>query len=134
MRIVQKHLCGSGEWCDRRRRTPFQLLVPWLTVCLVAGLALGQTRDTARHTERKTRAKTEKNAYLVDINPAPKIELMTLPGIGDADAQKMVDGRPYRATSDLVQKNIVPQATYDKIADSISAKRSRNAAKKRRLP
>ena len=62
------------------------------------------------------------------------MELMTLPGIGDADAQKMIDGRPYRATSQLVQKNIIPQATYDKIADSISAKRSKNAAKKRTRP
>jgi len=116
------------------RRTPLHLSVLLLTVCLVAGLAFGQTRDNGRHTERKTSEKTEKNAYLVDINSAPKIELMTLPGIGDADAQKMVDGRPYRAISDLVQKNIIPQATYDKIADSISVKQSRNAAKKRRRP
>jgi competence protein ComEA len=113
------------------RRTPLNLLVLLVTVCLVAGSAFGQTRDTGKQAVTKTTAKTEKNAYLIDINSAPKIELMTLSGIGDSDAQKMIDGRPYRTKGQLVQKDIIPQATYDKIADSISAKRSANTVKKR---
>src|SRR5262245_4248201 len=107
------------------RRTPLHLLVLLVTVCLVAGSAFGPTRDTGKQKVRK------KNAYLIDINSAPKVELWTLPGIDDAYAQKIIDERPYRAKSQLVQKNVIPQATYDKIADSISAKRSKNAAKKR---
>ena len=110
------------------RRTPLQLLVLVVTVCLVAGSAFGQTRDTGKQTIR------QKNAYLIDINSAPKVELWTLPGIDDAYAQKIIDGRPYRAKSQLVEKSIIPLATYDKIADSISAKRSKNAAKKRARP
>jgi hypothetical protein len=58
------------------------------------------------------------------------VELWTLPGIDDVYAQKIIDGRPYRAKKQLVQKNIIPQATYDKIADSIIAKGSAAAAKK----
>src|SRR5262245_41931989 len=116
------------------RRTPLNLLVLLVNVYLVASSAFGQTKEIGKQTRGKTTAKIEKNAYLVDINSAPKIELMTLPGIGDADAQKIIDGRPYRAKNQLVQQNIIPQATYDKIADSISVKRSRNAAKKRRRP
>ena len=116
------------------RRTPLNLLVLLVTVCLVAGSAFGQTRDTGKQNVRKTTAKIEKNAYLIDINSASKIELMTLPGIDDAEAQKMIDGRPYSVKGQLVLKNVMPQATYDKIADSISAKRSKNAAKKRTRP
>jgi hypothetical protein len=82
-----------------------------------------------KNDRKKTTTTTEKKAYQVDINSAPKHELMTLPGIGDADAQKIIDGRPYRAKNQLVQKNIIPPATYDKIVDSIIAKRSRTAAK-----
>lgn len=59
---------------------------------------------------------------LIDINSASQEVLATLPGIGPAHAENIVQGRPYRAKLDLVRRGIISEATYQTIRDQVIAR------------
>jgi competence protein ComEA len=56
---------------------------------------------------------------LVDINKATRTELKGLPGIGDAEAAKIVGARPYMTKTDLVTKNVLTLEAYDALRSNI---------------
>jgi DNA uptake protein ComE-like DNA-binding protein len=59
----------------------------------------------------------------LDLNSASKDQLMSLPGISAAEADRVIAGRPYGEPDELVTRHIVAKAEYEKIADRVTAKK-----------
>jgi DNA uptake protein ComE-like DNA-binding protein len=64
----------------------------------------------------------ERKVDLVDINSASREQLAALGGIGDAYADKVLAGRPYKNKKELKARKILPPANYKQVADKITAK------------
>jgi len=58
----------------------------------------------------------------LDVNSATETELMRLPGIGPADARRIIRGRPYRSQRELVTRGVLSDQQYQGLKDFIIVK------------
>lgn len=88
-----------------------------------AGGAKAVSKAKAADQDAKAKkAKVAAKVKLVDINSAGKAELMTLPGISDADADKIIAGRPYLSKARLSTRNIISRDVFEGLKKRVIAK------------
>jgi competence protein ComEA len=63
----------------------------------------------------------------LDLNSASKEDLMKLPGVGDATADKIIAARPFKTKAELTAKGIVTKKEYAAIANKVIAKQEPSA-------
>jgi DNA uptake protein ComE-like DNA-binding protein len=111
-----------------------------LTLLGVAHLSMGAVPEAKRPPEvstsgdqrhaasAKTRASAKK---LVNLNAASAQELKRLPGGSDAEAARIIAGRPYNSKAFLVTRNIVSEGRYAQIKRLVVAGEPAPAAGKK---
>jgi competence ComEA-like helix-hairpin-helix protein len=96
-----------------RKSLPFALAALSL-VGTIADAQATRTNTPTTMPQEKAKAGIAAEAGPVDVNSASADELMTLPGVGEAIARKIIDNRPYKAVDDLSGAG-VPAPTVAKI-------------------
>jgi len=96
------------------------------SVCVAAeskAAAPGEATGTPKAAEKGAKARNAPSPdNPVDINSASKTQLKKIPGINDAEAAKIIAGRPYLSKAHLVTRNILSGAHYAQIKDLIIAR------------
>jgi len=84
-------------------------------------MSLKHQAQEAKKQARIEKRKANESIKKVDINNASLGELKTLPGISDADAAKIIAGRPYGSKAWLVTNKILDMGSYQAIRHLIAA-------------
>jgi len=87
-----------------------------LVLALIAALVFGGAALA------QSRIQPTPAANLIDLNTASRADLMTLDGIGEVRADAIIRARPFRAKTELVERRLIPEALYEKIADKVMAR------------
>jgi competence protein ComEA len=87
-------------------------LMGMLGAAVIAAPAIAAPTASGRATSADARAGLPAVQHYTDLNSASRKDLMTLPGIGAAEADRIVANRPYLTQTDLVTKGVLPVGPF----------------------
>ena len=112
----------------RHHLLPLILLLLALAGCTRQENPQQLKEDTARATEEMKRDARAVASGIregwsrdkpLDLNSATKDDLLNLPGLTSAEADRVIAARPYQQVSDLLTRRVLRKPEYDKIADLV---------------
>ena len=109
---VDSHMSGTSSNSLQQRGLGAVLLV--LGTLMLSGpcRAAAPVSAVAAPAAPAAASAQPRRAAPIDINSASLAHLKTLPGIGDAEARRIIAHRPYLSKADLVTKNVIPAGVY----------------------
>ena len=116
------------------------LLVAVVAMAFAATVALADTtapattpapaKATTSTTHHSSHNSSKSSHPKTDLNTASKEDLMKLPGVDEALADKIVAARPFKSSNELESKNIVTKEQYGKLSPMVKvAPPAKTAAK-----
>ena len=88
---------------------------------VAAANAERKINDVAAGVKDGLKSTTKPGAGLVNINTATEDQLVDLPGITGARAQRIMRGRPYGSPQELVSKGILTNEQFSRISGQVVA-------------
>src|SRR5690349_6373426 len=101
---MQLHRHGESE--NARRRLRAVVMRTSSALLVVPAIAIAEP-PSAAPTPLAARNRPAVVEHYVDLNSASRKELMTLPGVGRTEAERIVAHRPYLTKTELVSKNVM---------------------------
>ena len=115
----------------KARFIPVILTTAFLLLGADLSLAEEGSTDESAATSKQSKAEKKKEIAArrkavakikpVNINSASAEQLKKLPGIGDAEAAKIIAGRPYGSKAWLATHNLISEGLYDSLKTLIAA-------------
>jgi DNA uptake protein ComE-like DNA-binding protein len=113
----------------RYRHVPTILLLAALAACTQqqntqekAAQATAEVKNDAEAVAAGIREGWSRDKPL-DLNTGTKEQLLSLPGVTAVEANRVIAGRPFAETDEVVTRHIMPKTEYDKIVDRVTAKK-----------
>ncbi|MGH7682185.1 MAG: ComEA family DNA-binding protein [Candidatus Eiseniibacteriota bacterium] len=64
----------------------------------------------------------------VNLNTGTKEQLMAIPGLDDATADKIIAARPFKSKNELMEKNILTKDQYNKISSMVTTEAHKSSS------
>ena len=116
-----------------KRRLVAYVAVAYLLAAIVPMAAHAGTNAAGQKSASSAKAATAKSHHAsakapampkIDLNTATESDLTALPGVDTQLAEKIIAGRPFKNSSQILSKGIVTKEEYSKIRNRVTARQS----------